>query len=268
MVTAHEGVAVEPAQHRPFPAQCFAEEKSLGARMKEARRMKLIKFHVGDFGPRPKRHRYPVAARHVGIRRVEVHLARAAGGEQRRAREHRIDGAGGIVEHVGPHALIGAAELRHEDEIDPRPLLEDADTRVIGDRIEKRPLHLAPGHVRGVGDAPCTVASLAPEIEVGVGLGGARARELHADLAQHRDPPWPLAHAEVDHHVVAEAGPRRHRIGDMRGEGVALGEHAGNPPLRVLGVRLVATALGHDDDVTVLGRLQRKRQPGNAATEH
>jgi hypothetical protein len=94
------------------------------------------------------------------------------------------------------------------------------------------------------------------------------ARELHTDLAQHRDSSRPLAHADVDHHVVAQAGSGRHRIGNVRGEGVALAEHAGDTTLRVLGVRLVAGALGHDDHVTVRGCLERKRQPGDATTEH
>ena len=136
------------------------------------------------------------------------------------------------------HLLVGDLLLEQSGR---RSFFEDSDARVLGDGVEKRSLELAAGHVRGVRDAARAVPTLSGEIQIGVGFVGA-CREANADVPKHRDAPGTLSNTEVDHDVVAEPGARRHRVGDVRGERVALAEHAGNAPLGVLGVRFVAAA--------------------------
>src|SRR6266850_1607610 len=93
----------------------------------------------------------------VGVRGLKENLASPARGEHRRAREHRLDRAGRVVEHVRSDTLIGPAELRHQDEVDGRALLENADAWILRDGLEKRPLELASRHIGGVGDPARTV---------------------------------------------------------------------------------------------------------------
>ena len=69
-----------------------------------------------------------------------------------------------------------------------------------------------------------------------------------------------LAHAQLDDALVAEARAGDERVLDVRLERVALGEHGGDAALRVLRVRLVARALGDDDDVAVRRGLERERE--------
>ena len=127
------------------------------------------------------------------------------------------------------------------------------------------PLDLAPGHVGGVHDAPRAVPAFARQVELDVGL--LRSRGTARRFAQRRDALGPLAHTQIDDHVVAEPGARRHRVGHVRLEGVPFVEHAGDAPLRVLGVRLVALALGDDEHVAVCRRLEREGEPSDAAAD-
>jgi hypothetical protein len=101
----------------------------------------------GDLGARAVRHRHAVARRDVGVRRVEVDLARAARGQHRRPREHRVHRAAAGVEHVGARAHLGAAELRQGDEVDRHVVLQQADARVRLGGLQQRALDLAAGDV-------------------------------------------------------------------------------------------------------------------------
>src|SRR3954464_10061030 len=65
MVMTHERATIETPEHSSFTAQGFTDEEVLGPRVKQARRVKLIKLHVGDFRARAVRHRHSVTRRHV-----------------------------------------------------------------------------------------------------------------------------------------------------------------------------------------------------------
>ena len=73
--------------------------------------MELVELHVRDLGAGAVRHRDAVARRDVGVRRVEVDLAGAAGGEHRRARDDGLDLARALVEHVRAEHGVRAAVL-------------------------------------------------------------------------------------------------------------------------------------------------------------
>ena len=128
--------------------------------------MELVKFHVGNLGARPIRHRHPVTGRDVGIGCVEVDLAGAPRRQNGRAREDRLHLAGALVQHVGAHALIRAAVFAEGDQIDAHVPLEHPDVGALADRLEQCPLDFAAGDVAGVHDPPFAVAAFAGEIEL------------------------------------------------------------------------------------------------------
>ena len=81
--------------------------------------MELVELHVRDLGARAVRHRDAVARRDVGVRRVEVDLARRRRVARTVARA-RIghDLPARLVEHVGARAHLGPAVLGERDEVD------------------------------------------------------------------------------------------------------------------------------------------------------
>ena len=104
IVLRHEPRTVRQLEQSAFAAHRLADEKRLGVRVIQARRVELDELHVRDAATRAPAHRDAVAARGVRIGRVQVDLARAAGGE------HRVPGADGdhvvglAVERVQPEA--------------------------------------------------------------------------------------------------------------------------------------------------------------------
>ena len=129
---------------------------------------------------------------------------------------------------------------------------------------KQRTLDLAAGDVAGVHDAPLGVRGLAPEIE----LADFVARKLRADVAQPLNALRRLAHADVDHHVVAQAGAGDARVFRVLFERVIRREHGGDAALRPVGGCVVAFALGDQQHLAELGRAQRERQPGDSAAEN
>ena len=126
-------------------------------------------------------HRDAVAGRDVGVARVEVDLAGAAGGQQGRAGEEGVHAAAADVQHVGaPDAVVAvadrAAEARLEDQVDRQVVLEDRDPRVGAAALEQALLDLAAGGVLRVQDAPARVAPLHAEVVPGAGARRARSR--------------------------------------------------------------------------------------------
>ena len=132
-------------------------------------------------------------------------------------------------------------------------------------RFEQRALDLAARDVAGVHDAPLAVPALAPEIELAV----RRARKFGAELHEPAHGVGALAHAELDDHVVAEPGARRHRVLDVLFERVVGREHGGDAALRpARGGVVRAARLVTDHDLAVTRRAQGEGEPGDAAAEH
>ena len=69
-------LAVGTAQDRALAAQRLGEQEGLRLRVVEAGRVELEELHVRDRRAGAVRHRDAVAGRDVGVRRVEVDLAR------------------------------------------------------------------------------------------------------------------------------------------------------------------------------------------------
>ena len=89
VVARHEALAVGQLEQPAFAAHRLGDQERLGVRVVEAGRVELDEFHVRDRRARAPAHGHAVAGRGVGIGRVEVDLARAAGGEDGVARADR-----------------------------------------------------------------------------------------------------------------------------------------------------------------------------------
>jgi hypothetical protein len=108
--------------------------------------MELHELHVGEGGTGAEGHRHAVARSDVGIARVEVDLARAAGREQRDGRLEDMDLAGVRVEDVGAQRAIalGATRLVGGDDVDRAMVLEEMDPGMRARAGQQRALDLAP----------------------------------------------------------------------------------------------------------------------------
>ena len=78
MVARHESTTAKIAQHPAFTTQRLRDQHTLGFRVVEDGGVELKKLHVGHPGSNSVPHRDPVARSNVGIRRVQVHLARTS----------------------------------------------------------------------------------------------------------------------------------------------------------------------------------------------
>ena len=108
-------------QHAAFAANRFGDQERLRVRMVQAGRVELYEFHIRYPTTRAPRHRNAVTGSSVRIRRVQVYLAGAAGGQ------HRLVGGDGDdllavhVLHVQPIAMgraVADAELVRRDQVD------------------------------------------------------------------------------------------------------------------------------------------------------
>ena len=106
MNAVHEFRAVEIFQNAAFAAHGFGNQKRFRFRMIQTRRMKLHEFHVRDARARAIRHRHAVARRDVGIRRVEINFAAAAGRQQRHRRGKSFHAIDFFVENVSAETTV------------------------------------------------------------------------------------------------------------------------------------------------------------------
>src|SRR5690606_30564560 len=99
----------------PAPAESLSRAlRGIFAREVEAGGVELDELHVRDGGPGAVAHRDAVAGGDGGVRGVEVDLPGAAGRQQRRPREQRLDAALLLVERVDAEAVDAAGpEGRH-----------------------------------------------------------------------------------------------------------------------------------------------------------
>ncbi len=86
VVALHEPFEIYVAQDAAFAAQCFGEQKPRRAFDGERGGMKLHKLHIRENGTGFVSDGHAVAGGDVGIGRLAVNLAEAAGGKQNRIR--------------------------------------------------------------------------------------------------------------------------------------------------------------------------------------
>ena len=129
VVTRHEGRAVFVDKDAAFAAHSFADEEGFGFGVEKAGGVELDEFHVAHRRARPPRHGHAVAGGDVGIRRVEVNFAAAAGGEHDAVAAQGEDAAGFFVEHVdADHTILGGVtEFARGDEVDGHVVFHHGD---------------------------------------------------------------------------------------------------------------------------------------------
>ena len=81
VVAFHELPPLFVDENPALAAHRLADEKRFGLRVEQAGRVKLHEFHVADRGAGAPGHGHAVPRSDVGIRRVEVDFAAAAGGQ-------------------------------------------------------------------------------------------------------------------------------------------------------------------------------------------
>ena len=267
VVARHERCAVAQAQDAALAAHRLRDQERLRGRVIEAGRVELEELHVRDARADPVRHRDAVAGRDVGVRRVEVDLARAAGGQHHRARDDRFHGAGRLVQQVGAEHDVRPAVLRGRQQIDRHVIGQYRDA--VGaprDARQQRRLDRPAGRVLGVDDAAGGVAALAPERQVPVGVAIERDAQL---VGERQDVLGRLARADLHDVAVAQAVTHPQRVVDVGGDrlGVVGIQRAGHAALREGGVGVGGGALGRDHHPPVFGRAQREVQACQPRTD-
>jgi hypothetical protein len=97
-------------------------------------------------------------------------------------------------------------------------------------------------------------------------------RRLLVELDAERDEPAyslrRLANRDLDGVAVAKPCPGYERVLDVERQIVVGPEHSGHAPLCVLGVALLAIALGQDEHAAVADRLEGEGQAGDPAAQN
>ena len=119
-------VAFAIAQHSAFAAHSLGDQKRGRLRMKEAGRMKLHEFHVGDDGAGAPGHRHAVARRDRGVGRIEINLPATAGREDQSISADRFHRAGSFIKDIHAETVVlgGEAKFRRGDQIDRHVIFE------------------------------------------------------------------------------------------------------------------------------------------------
>ena len=109
--------------------------------------MELVELHVGDPTSRPPGHRDAVPGRAVGIARVEVHLGRAACGEDHEGGGEHIHPAVLLVVHVGADAAVVPLDRTLSGQVRELVGRHEIDRDVTLKQLNGRPLLGLPQHV-------------------------------------------------------------------------------------------------------------------------
>ncbi len=207
--------------------------------MEQAGRMELDEFHVRHAAAGAPGHRDAVAGRGVGIRGVQIDLARAAGGEHRM---RRLDGHGAAAFQVERIQTVAAAPRQTQavgrDQVDRVVVFEQRDVRMAAHALAERGDHRVAGCVRCVNDPPMAMAAFARQVKAE--FGGIVFGERHALLDQPFDRRAPVLDDEARGRFVAQAAAGDQRVADMVFDAVRRIQHGGDAALRP-----VARAFGH-----------------------
>ena len=271
-----EALALPVAQERAVAAQRLGEQGSGHGGVVQRRRVELDELDVGGRHAGPERHRHAVAGRlgRVGGDREE--LTGATGGQHDMIGSH-LDRAAGATGRQRQHADTAPAL---DEEVEGEPAFEHRAGRTVGG-VDQRSLHLRPrGRPARVDDPRPGVATLTGE--------GEGARRLAVELDAERDElvhaPGPLVDQDAHGLLVAQAGARRQRVGQVEvGRVLVAAQHRRDPALGPARRRLRQRTLGQhaegqggegapgparrtaaDSPATPLPRTRTSKGPGRA----
>ena len=241
MVFVHERLAFRPflsTPPSPRTASVMRNDRASGWKRHVGWNWTNSMFAI--VAPGAPGHRHAVARGDVGVGRVEVDLAAAAGGEDHAQRAEGFHLAAVLVEHVSAQAAVfrGETELGARDEVHGHVAREQDDVGVLGHRVEQGALDLAAGGVLRVEHAAAGVASLAREVEfVGaVAVDGLAFVEVDAQMDQLADARGSVADDGAHGGAVAQSRARLERVLDMQFKGILVAPDAGHTALRPGGV--------------------------------
>ena len=217
--------------------------------------VELHELHIGYAATGAPGHGDAVPGGGVGIGRVQIDLARAAG------REHGVVCRNGqhcvtpFVQYIGTvTTLLFLAEFASGDQIYRDVLFEDGDVGVCQHAFGQCLLHRFAGGIGRMDDAAATVAALAREVEVGAAALGSGKR--HALV----DQPTDSRCAALDHKacrlLVAQAGAGRERIADMLGQTIVRCLHRSDPALCPGAGAVQQPAFGDNGNLLPIGQFQ------------
>ena len=169
--------------------------------------MKLHELHVRDARAGQIRQRDAVAGRDRRIRRFAVHLARAAGRDQRRAGARLANPAARVEETHARHAAVLDERLDRERMIDDRDVRLPHQTGGQHSRLISRPVASRACRTRRTECAPFAgqvERAVRPTVEAG------------APCFEFADVPRPFFHQHAHGCRVAQAVAGRDRVGKMQ----------------------------------------------------
>ena len=232
-------------EQRALAAQRLGEQEAV---VDERGRVELHELEVGERGAGAVGEREPLAERAGRVRRPLPERGVAAGREQRRA---RADGAA-----VGEHAGAAAVGLPERDDA---LVLDERDPRVLaharGERGRDRLARLGAARVRDAADAS------------GRPRGRGRRRTRRRPSTQVGDPRRRLLGQHADGALAAEPAAGAQRVLGVQRRTVVVGERRGDAALRVPAVRGRDRRLREQEHVRLVGRAQRRVEPGDSPAD-
>ncbi len=265
MAIPHEVLADQVAEHRPLSAHRLRDQERPGRGMVETGGVELDHLHVGQRASRPGRHGNPVRRGDVRVRRVEIYLTAAAGGQHGTVRADQSHRAGLLVQERRPVTAPAAAlGVRRYPEVEREVVLQHRDVRMRRHRGEQRGLDLVASAVSGVHDAAFAVSPFHAQVEAVRTVVGEGRSELH----EVADQAGTLADHRLHHVRSTEFRTGLERVGRMKIEGIRRIENRGQPALRVVRGGIAPKFLRQDEDRAMAGRVQGVGQTGDTASEH
>ncbi len=266
VIVLHKGVPVGPAEHAAFAAQRLGQEKRLRHRVVEPGRMELNELEVGHARAGPVGDRDAVPGRDIGVRRVDIDLARAARREDRPFGRDRVYEAARHIEDVravDTAARSPVSDVPLGDESDGHPAFLDADPGVREDSFEEDPLDLLAGEIVEMDDPVRRVTALSRKREA-----SPLACEIDPVRDQILDTPRSFPHHHVDDRSPAEPRAHPERVLDVGLERVLGVDHRSDPPLREGRVGVGRAALRDDADGPAFRGLEREEEARDSAANN
>ena len=144
--------------------------------MIQAGRVKLHKFHIGNFTTRAPGHGYAVAGTYIRVTCIQVNLAGPTGSQHRVPGPKDLHPAFFLVINIGADAVTVL-----DDEIKTGMKFKQFDIAVGAGTILKGAFNCLAGGIRGVQDPPVTVAAFLVKVKLPA-LGFRQAGKIDAEI--------------------------------------------------------------------------------------
>ena len=262
----HETLAAaRQFQKRAFAAQRFRNQEGPRILVKQAGRVELHEFHVGNPAAGAPGHGDAVTRGTVRVARIQIDHVGAAGGEHHGFRRVRVHAAGVAIEQIGAEGLVGGFV---DDQVHGDRVFEHPDLRVRTGQRGEGGFHGPSGGVGGVHHAAVAVAAFAGQVQRRVRGVVLVVREHNALFHQPTDAGRSALHGECHRLLVAQAGPRGEGVADVGGQRIIFVQNRRDAAL--CPQRAAAQQFGfrhHGHGMALLRQPQGAGQAGRAAAD-